>query len=181
VGGFIFCERLGWFIELLYVTHRDRAVTSVRLHAKPMGLDPVFWDIVGLPENRAMPLSFRANGAWTCFTPEIAELVLDDAGLDAAAVAEAVMRWGDEQVSELAAGWTLDAFVDRISNHPRQVEACSWLAALTAGLILAGRFEAARHECLEARERGVVGGFRAGDQDFPGMALAWMERSVALN
>jgi hypothetical protein len=33
---------------------------------KPMVLDPILWDIPGLAENAGQPLSFRANGAFTC-------------------------------------------------------------------------------------------------------------------
>ena len=175
--GFIFRERVGWFIELPLTAHLDQAVTSARLHTKPIALDPVFWDIVGLPDNVALPLSFRAKGAWTCTSPEIAERVFEDADVEAAAIAERAIGWADEQVSTRAADWTLDGFIDHISKHHRYIEAGSWLAALTAALIIAGRIEVARHACLAARERGIAGGFSVGGQDFPAMALAWMERS----
>jgi hypothetical protein len=178
-GGCVFRERRGWFIELRYAVHLHEAMTSVRLHSKPMGLDPVFWDLVDLPENAALPLSFRANGAWTCRTPEIEELAFDDAGLDAGAIAGRVLRWGDERVSALADEWTLDAFIDRMSS--RLANTRPWLAALTSGLILAGRTQDARLECLAAQAGGIGGGFSVGDRDFPEMALSWIERSIVLH
>lgn len=72
-SGSIFKEQADWFIEAspsVYIyEHLTKAVISV----KPMVIDSIFWDIVGLPENRQQPLSFRENGAWTCRPPYFAE------------------------------------------------------------------------------------------------------------
>lgn len=67
----------------------------VRMMVKPMALDPLFWDIVGLNENAALPLSFRANGAWVLRPPWTESFV----GLNSAEVqplAKEVLGWANE-------------------------------------------------------------------------------------
>ena len=177
-GGFLFREHLGWFIELTCEAHPDREITTARLYVKPMGLDPVFWEMVHLPENTKQPLSFRARGAWTCSTPDVAELVFEDTGLDAAKIVNGAFRWANEEVAVRHCDWTISSFVERIEGHPRQAEAFSWLPALIAGLVLAGRTDIAREHCLAARRAGAPGGFTAGGVTFPDMALGWIDRSA---
>jgi hypothetical protein len=178
-AGFVFQEHSGWFIELTSGTHPDQATTTARLYVKPMALDPVFWDMVGLPENARQPLSFRARGAWTCSSPDVAELVFSDAGLDAAGIVARVLHWAAEEIAARGDDWTVETFVDRIVSHPRQIEAFSWLPALTAGLVLAGRPDLAREQCLAAQRAGESGGFVAGSDTFPDMAIAWIDRTQA--
>jgi hypothetical protein len=180
-GGFVFREHGGWFVELTYGTHVDQPVTTVRLYAKPMALDPVFWEIVGLPENNRQPLSFRARGAWTCSSPSLAEFVVDDATLDAEEIAARVLRWGDAEVTTSGHEWTLDSFIDRIERHPRQIEAFSWLPALTSSLVLAGQSDVARQRCHAARDAGASGGFTVGSETFADLALSWIDQTRSLS
>lgn len=71
-GGILFTDHLGWFVEVVSAVWIPSRRTVARIHVKPMAIDPIFWDIVGLLENNKLPLSFRAIGAWTCSTPDFA-------------------------------------------------------------------------------------------------------------
>lgn len=180
-GGFVFKESHGWFADLSYATHPEQMVSTARLYVKPMTIDPLFWEIVGLSENKRQPLSFRARGAWTCRSPEIAELIFDDTGLDAFEIVARIVRWTSDEFKAHQDDCTMGSFIDRILTHPHQMEAFSWLPALTTALILDGRADLARERCLAARHAGESGGFAAGDDTFTDMALAWMDRSLRPN
>lgn len=98
--GCLFRDHEGWFVEIRPVVAVSSFGTHVRLHVKPMALDPVFWQIVELPENIRLPLSFRASGAWTCHTPPAAEMLLTEAEHQADSLATLVLTWADEQLKQ---------------------------------------------------------------------------------
>lgn len=56
----MFRERVGWFVSvcpLVFIIYEES--TKATVSAKPMAIDPIFWGIVGLPENAERALSFR--------------------------------------------------------------------------------------------------------------------------
>lgn len=65
--GTIFRQSADWFISILPSLLWKRGAV-VRIMVKPMAIDPLFWDIVGLTNNNTPPLSFRATGAWVFAT-----------------------------------------------------------------------------------------------------------------
>ena len=67
----LFKDYNGWFVEVQANISPRHFRTSAATRIKPMELDPIFCDIVGLPENVRLPLSFRAFGAWVCAAPAI--------------------------------------------------------------------------------------------------------------
>src|SRR5882762_4101669 len=65
----LFREHGGWFISTRSAVWLSEPKTTADFQIKPMALDPLFWEIVGLQSNNEQPLSFRFLGAWTCSTP----------------------------------------------------------------------------------------------------------------
>ena len=59
----------------------------IELMAKPMALDPMLWETMGLEENNSQPLSFRYWGAFVCGTPVLAAEVIAETDPDRAAPA----------------------------------------------------------------------------------------------
>lgn len=55
----MFRERVGWFVSVCPLVFIYDESTKATVSAKPMAIDPIFWGIVGLPENAERPLSFR--------------------------------------------------------------------------------------------------------------------------
>jgi hypothetical protein len=98
VGGQLFRQDSVWFASVLPFLERERGI-AVRFSVKPMALDPLFWDIVGLPENRNLPLSFRANGAWVLHPPH-KESLIGPAMPEVVVLAELVVRSADEQLEQ---------------------------------------------------------------------------------
>ncbi|HEY5072634.1 MAG TPA: hypothetical protein VII63_11460 [Caulobacteraceae bacterium] len=50
--GWLFREQDGWFFEVWTIVARNSPHTIAKFISKPMEIDPIFWDIVGLPENK---------------------------------------------------------------------------------------------------------------------------------
>jgi len=61
----IFKETSGYFLSIYYFIGLFGKV-DIRASIKPMNIDPIFWEIFGIPNNADQPLSFRAWGAFTC-------------------------------------------------------------------------------------------------------------------
>ena len=177
--GSVFLARGDWFACVSPSVHIFEHVTSADLNIKPMGVDPIFWDIVQLPENKKLPLSFRLRGAWTCRGPSVLEGRMDERSMDAAAVAPAVVSWATEQLERVLPAYSIDCYAEFIESDPNQRERGSYLPSLVTTLILLGRFEEARRACETARDQGNVGGFLAPSGTFPEMALAWLASQAA--
>jgi hypothetical protein len=82
---------------------------------KPMALDPLFWDIVGLSENEALPLSFRATGAWVLRPPSTD----DHVGLNTTEVeplAAEVLNWGNQRASEILKSISIESMIAALPN-----------------------------------------------------------------
>lgn len=97
--GAIFQQSGDWFISILPSLLWERGAV-VRMMVKPMALDPLFWDIVGLNANEALPLSFRATGAWVLRPPWTENIV----GLNSAEVqllAKEVLDSANEWTSKM--------------------------------------------------------------------------------
>ncbi len=137
-----------------------------------MAIDPVFWQIVELPENVRLPLSFRATGAWTCHTYPVVEAVRPDAEHDAETLASLVLHWADEQLSQLGPYWTLDGFISGLQQANN-----GWnFASLVSALIVAGRNDDAMTTCLKARPP-TGDGFSAGGRSFTDLTVTYLQSS----
>jgi hypothetical protein len=176
---FLFRTHGDWFVSVRTASAIIRYDTAAHLQAKPLALDPLFWDIVLLPDNRRLPLSFRATGAWTCSTPDLAARVVVEEGEDFHAAAEAIVAWADSSLP-LVAGIEDRAFIDSVSGAlPWGVR--PYLATLICALIFAGRQEEAMQVCEEAKARGEEGGFTIRrSTTFVDLALDWLRKRNAV-
>jgi hypothetical protein len=173
-GGTLFRDMGGWFVEVYPSVFIFRRETRAALRLKPMGIDPIFWDIVNTPENHGSSLSFRALGAWTCRTPPFSEMVIDEVDMNAPAAAQHVLNWANSEATRLEGKITLDSFLSFIDSQPAEAEKGAYLAARVTTLVMLGRAEQARRLCEEARAQSQPGGFFAQGGTFPEMALGWL-------
>jgi hypothetical protein len=141
------------------------------MHIKPMGVDPLFWDILGMPENRRKSLSFRGLGAWTCRPVQFAYGSIKEDGMDAVGNAGRILEWADSELEKASEDLTTDRFLDRLRSAPEQVERGRLNSSLIMTLLAAGRQEEAEQACNEAIERGASGGFFPAQGTFPMAAL----------
>src|SRR5216683_2700624 len=89
----LFKDHNGWFVEVQANISPQHFRTRAATRIKPMALDPIFWDIVGLSENIKLPLSFRAFGAWVCAAPAIFEDEIAEGDGSAKGIADNILEW----------------------------------------------------------------------------------------
>ena len=175
-GGTLFREYAGWFVEVESSVWASARRTTAHLRIKPMAMDPLFWDIVGLPENRKLPLSFRALGAWTCRAPVLKESDFDEVTLGPELLAQKILAWADEQLLDIAKLGSQD-FLNFLRGAPRGYVG-AYLAVEVTALMLSGKDQEAYALCEEARKRGDSGGFSVAAKSvtFVSLATNWLER-----
>jgi hypothetical protein len=171
--GVLFCELNGWFLDVRVAVHVDEPRVMATLSAKPMGIDPLFWDITGLRDNNRQPLSFRKWGAFTCWTPPHleADLVNSD---HAHEIADAAVRWARQASSTFDPADALSVLIDRLTSGRLTGRYPATYACLQ---ILQGRTEEARTYCEAQRLLGETGGFTNVDLEgatFFDAAIRWL-------
>lgn len=177
-GGVHFRDHDGWFVAVRSGMLVARRRTHATLHVKPMAIDPLFWNNVGFPENRKLPLSFRAHGAWICHVPPLSERRFVEDGKDSEQLAREIVDWSDRELARI------DLFLpeDFLELLRDVADRCfGGLASLITALILLGREEEAATLVENARARGECGGFSvsflSGDgKSFVDMAHEWLSR-----
>lgn len=115
--GTVFRQTGDWFVDILPSLLWERGA-HVRIMIKPMALDPLFWDIVGLSENESLPLSFRATGAWVLRPP----FTDDHVGLPIAEVqplAAAVLDWGNLRSAEMLPSISIPSMLAALPGEER--------------------------------------------------------------
>lgn len=172
--GWLFKERDGWFLEVRGEPWVGENRTAAEFRAKPMTLDPLFWQIVKTPENATQPLSFRLFGAWTCSGPTWSETqISEDGGPESIAVR--ILDWANDQATHPPIPFEPNSLAKFIEGQPEQRGLMGgWLAELITLLALAGRLEEARAMCKEAISKGERGGYSIGPTSFPELALEWI-------
>jgi hypothetical protein len=176
IRGEIFREQAGWFVSASPSDYINEETTKVNIVVKPMAIDPIFWDLVGLPENRDLPLSFRLTGAWTCRPPRFAELPLAE-DPDPSIVAGRLIAAADEQLKLVSQSHSLDAFLATCRAAAEKSE--GYLPSLVATLVAMNREDEALAICEEARETGQNGGFAVPQGSFVEMAAHWLRSTLS--
>jgi hypothetical protein len=175
--GWLFREDASWFVDVRASVWAARRKSTLQLFSKPMGIDPIFWDIVATPDNIHQPLSFRLFGAWTVSTPSLSEVEVEEVGLDAPALADTILQVAQREFELSREGRSLEGLLARVREHPAHVRVGGYLPAMVCGLVLLGRREEAREACIAARERRESGGFSVGSRTFVDLALEWLVKT----
>jgi len=176
IEGCLFREQAGWFVSICPSVFIHEETTKAIVSAKPMSIDPIFWNIVGLPENAEAPLSFRLNGAWTCRPPHFDELPIEENG-DASAVAARLLERANEGLATVER-WSVEDFL-RLCRTSGATED-SYLPCVVTALVALGRHDEALDACAIAKARGDSGGFLSPDGSFSEMARRWIKASWAM-
>ena len=150
-----------------HVRIRDQ-VTTVLIGVKPMAIDPIFWDLVGLPEQEELPLSIRLNEEWSCRSPCFAELTLED-DPDAAVVAGRLLDAAAEQLDFVQRFYTIDLFLAACRSAAEKET--GYLPSIVATLIAMGRKDEAKAACEKAQSEGRGAELSAAEYSFAAIAV----------
>jgi hypothetical protein len=176
IEGSLFREEAGWFVSVCPSVYIYEQRTRASISAKPMTIDPIFWDMVGLPENNDAPLSFRLNGAWTCRPPHIDEVSIEEHE-DVEAVAGRLLEAANEHLANVVGRWSVEEFLHLCRTSGATDD--SYLPCVLSTLVALGREHEALDICKSAKERGISGGFHAPAGSFTDMATGWISKSMA--
>lgn len=175
IEGCLFREQAGWFVSVSPSVFIYEEATKATVSAKPMAIDPIFWDIVGLPENANAPLSFRLNGAWTCRPPPFDDVAIEE-NTDANVVAARLLDAANERLAAVER-WSVEDFLQLCRNSGATED--SYLPCVVAALHALNRDSEALDTCKSAEARGNSGGFLSPDGSFSEMATRWLTASLA--
>jgi hypothetical protein len=176
-GNLIFARVGDSFVALSLSVHRNDERTSAALSVKPMALDPILWDILGIEGNQDLPLSFRALGAFTCAALPILECNLEQPGQTPDQVAAAILQLleSSSKLHEIRTGSA--RFSELVAAHPSQVLRGAYAITLVTGLI----HEGSEMDALELARAYATGAKSSCAQmtsmgaSFHDLAVRWIE------
>lgn len=174
VQGLLFKEAGPWFVTCWLETSLLSAQTQIRLSAKPMAIDPIFWDIFDLQENHDESLSFRALGAWTCPSLDIADVSVPEQP-SATDTAPDAIRIAAEQL-EAATLRSLPWF--EVECRKALDDQPALLTSIITTLIANNRKKQALDLCRQAEAIGETGGFVSRQVSFVQAAARWLNHSA---
>jgi len=154
--GWLFRDDNGWFVDArpnVWVMERK---STVELRAKPMSIDPIFWEIVGTKDNNKLPLSFRVFGAWTVSTPALTEVEVDEEALDAAGLADLMVQIARCELERSRLDRSLERFLSKVQEHHSRVPSRPHLPAVVCALALLDQREEARAACIAGSAKAIA-------------------------
>jgi hypothetical protein len=171
----LFRDLKGWWTGIAPHVSIIDDKTTVNVMLKPMSIDPVFWAICGMPENNDQPLSFRYLGAFTCPTPTVCDLEIEEAG-DPSDVAVRILDIASEQVDNLSALRDLPSYINFLKNLEDRRD--TYRSTIVCSLIAMGCEQEAAELCTTAPpDSGKFLFLGAGPSStFESMALDWLSR-----
>lgn len=181
-GSTLFRQSGNYFQEIRISVSLYDGKTGVTHYIKPMALDPILWDVLGLSENASEPLSFRTNGAFTCSGLPIYEELFDQTCLTAGDAATALSELA--RSNELLFENILDGsdFSTKLAQHRNHRDRAAYAIPLVLSLINDGDYDAAAQ---------VAGAYESGEVEscvnvsingvsFHRLALDWLAASKFL-
>lgn len=175
-GPYLFRVRDEYFLCSTLRVHVNDHVSRGLLEAKPMGIDPILWDILEMTGNNRQPLSLRANGAFTCTALPICEGNLEKKGDTPEQVAASFLRFCDTQAGLFLKETKRRPFTQCVEKHPNQVERGAYAITLVTSLILDGDLDRARTVAGDyaAGRRNSVSSISVEGKSFHEYALQWL-------
>ncbi len=181
-GQKLFKESGGFFQEIdISVFFNDEKI-RVTQQVKPMALDLILWDILGISENASEPLSFRSTGAFTCSGLPIHEELLDTRDATVSDVAIALRTIADNSVERCQKVLAGADFSTLLTQHPHHRERGAYAVTLVTSLINDGKPDAAAGlaSAYESGELKSCMGFSCNDVSFHSLALDWLASAEQL-
>lgn len=171
-GGVVFRSQSDWFLSNRPSVKLGGGVQN-HLLVKPMELDTLFWNIVGLEENETLPLSFRENGAWVLRPSRLSEFKGGNV-TDPIELAEIAFDWTENWRLSKLPSYEIDDMINALSpledskGHLRSVAICL--------LIMLEKYKEAEFLC--DTKRSDYGGFSVGvTESFYSMAKKWLAKN----
>ena len=173
----IFHTRNDTFIEVTIRVSLLKYETEVSIASKPMSLDPLYWDIVGLEDNKSEPLSFRAWGAFVCSSLPQEERVFNDESVGPDEFSKQVIHYVCGRAKDIESKLSVHSFSEVVNTHPNQIERGAYAISLVTSLIDEQKFE----QAYSMAEKYVSGDLESchshthGNKGFHELAIQWLQ------
>ena len=176
-----FHKNNNWFWTLKVNTYLNYEKTILSLDVKPIEIDSLLWEILGIPENQNAPLSFRTTGAFTCSALPVASLTIDDANMSAESIGQETNLWLSENFEKHCNTVSGASFSSQIKNHENQRDRGAYAITLVITLILEGKLEQAIDYSgkYERGELESVFDMRSCGKSFHFHAIQWLKNNHA--
>lgn len=177
----LYMQSENFFQDFMISVQFNEQKVGVVQRFKPMALDFLLWDIMGITENASEPLSFRTWGAFTCDGLPIYEKLLEQAD-DARDMATKLVTIAENNSFLFQEFLRAENYSSLLAKHPNQVERGAYAVTLVTSLINDGDYEAAA--CLaseyEAGKRHSAHQLSSFGVSFHRLALNWIDAGKTL-
>jgi hypothetical protein len=172
----LFVQSGDTYQDIAISVHRNAPRTTALLRFKPMALDPILWDILGIRENGEEALSFRTWGAFTCPGLPLAEPDVESFGDSVADVSGQIVSFALEQQEAFRSVLATQAFSDAVSHHPNQQKRGAYAVTLVVALINEGQIDRAFRlaESYAHGDQRSCFDLTSGGTSFHQLALGWL-------
>lgn len=168
----------GYFVAGKLTVYFNARKTVASLTAKPMGVDLVLRKILGIVDNKPLPLPFLYWGAFTCPSPDFASAEIEGEGASPQAAAQAFFDLVHLTLPSVMVRLKGSAYADHLLVHPNQMERGAYATTLVASQIQDGRLDEARTtaEAYASGTKHCAAQFTVKGKTFHEHALEWLRK-----
>jgi len=164
---FVFKSINDFFVECAFSFNPKENKIWVNLGYKPLILDDLFWEITEMPENKKMPLSFRANAAFQISSFQIlnCERILENADNPLSEISQLLQTINTEVDEAIKIVKNIDEYLEYISkvDHPDY-------NSIITGHIYLKQYDIAKQKIALCRLEKISSGYMFGKDDFYDLA-----------
>jgi hypothetical protein len=174
----IFRQKEGYFYVATFSVYLNDEVTKIEFSVKPMGIDPLFWEITGMRDNENQPLSFRAWAAFRCPEIPIEEFFVTDGSEDESKLSNKLFNWVQSRITELNETIDKTTFSELVKNHKNQKERGAYAITLITTLIAEGSLTKALELAKDYEAGQLTSGYEMSFEGTPFYTLAidWLSK-----
>jgi hypothetical protein len=162
----------GFFFNVIVTAWSKTSSISATLYFKPLSVDNTFWEIVGLLENKRMPLSFRGDGAFKLPAIKISEYKLPIIEKTIIEDIKSLITVINDSLNETANKVkTLEDFIKYVEDKPDREHNLLYRDLLIVAYITNNDIKMAMRLVEKEVKNKSISRFQFGDKDFFDLAL----------
>jgi hypothetical protein len=166
-----------FFVEVLLFASAKQDLISTIISFKPYDIDDLFWDIVGLQENKKLPLSFRARGAFVLEGSEIfrfdSEILLDKPSESIKEILEITNKKVNKVLEKVK---DIDSFISYVLQNKKPEEDWGEIDLLIVIYIRENNFKEALRLLFDAKKRRGMCRYGFGEKNFYDLAIEYCQK-----
>ncbi|HMI05356.1 MAG TPA: hypothetical protein VK541_22900 [Pedobacter sp.] len=181
-GWFAYKAIENFFYEITFYTSAYNNSINGSVGFKPLIIDERFWEIVDLNDNKRMPLSFRANGAFVISSKNVYDYNITVIPETLKADVNILLNKINQKVAELSSEITdIEKFINYIEQHPSKKSKWSDIDLLIMSFIVQKKYNKALSLVNVAKKNRGMCSWDFDDKDFYDLAIEYCQekRSVA--